>query len=132
MQFEDSVAAVSDYATYLSGFQPLSQSCTPIIEQWSVVGHDRIVGIVHNRPGASDGKTIITSPVLQVRMMGQLRIPVAFNESGSAYRLGTPAASFGVDQAEHFVWFKSREPVGKPSRARQDTSLRTAMMKLAT
>jgi hypothetical protein len=131
MQFEDSVAAVSDYATYLSGFQPLSQSWSPIIEQWSVVGHDRIVGTVHNRPGASDGRTIITSPVLQVRLMGEPRIPVAFTESGSAYRLGTPSASFGIDQAEHFVWFKSREPAGKPSQGGQDTSLRTAMMKLA-
>ena len=130
MPFEDSAAAVSDYATYVSGFQRSPQGLNPTIEAWSVVGHDRIVGTLHNRPGAAEGKTIITSPVLEVRLVGELRNPVAFTESGSAYWLGTPSASFGLDQAEHFVWFKSREPAVKQSPGLRDLSLRTAVMKL--
>jgi hypothetical protein len=130
MQFEDSPVAISGSATYVSGFPPSQASSSTTIENWSVVGHDRIVGTIHNRPGAFDGKTIITSPVLQVRLMGDPRIPVAFTETGSVYWLGTPAASFGIDQAEHFVWFKSRD-AAKRSQGEEDTNLRTAMMSLA-
>lgn len=101
----------------------------PRIERWAVVGRDRIAGTVFNRPGASDGKTIITSPVVEVRMMGAIPAPVAFTESGSAYRLGEPAAHYGIDRAEHFVWFKSRQLDAVPTQP--DPDLRTAYSPLA-
>lgn len=129
MQIEHSVAVGSDYGTYISGFERSPQG-RPTIEAWSVVGHDRVVGTVHDCPAAPDGKKIITSPVLHVRLVGELRRPLVFTQSGSAYWLGRPSASFGTDQAEHFVWFKSREPAVKQSPSLQDPSLQTAMMKL--
>ncbi|RYY87112.1 MAG: hypothetical protein EOO24_35070 [Comamonadaceae bacterium] len=78
------------------------------IQHWSVVGDNRIVGSAYNRPGQADGKTILTSPVLQVRMMGTPAMPVAFTESGSAYWLADPSPKFGIDAAEAFVWRLSR------------------------
>lgn len=101
----------------------------PRIEQWSIVGYDRVVGTVFNRPGASDGKTIISSPVVQVRIFGKERAPVAFTESGSAYRLGEPAAHFGIDQAEHFIWYKSRQP--EYASTRPDAESQTAYAPVA-
>ncbi|MDB5750295.1 MAG: hypothetical protein JWP65_716 [Ramlibacter sp.] len=78
------------------------------IRQWSVAGDDRVVGLVYNRPGHADGQTIVTSRVVQVRLMGPAGTPVAFTESGSAYWLGDPARRFGLDNAETFVWRLSR------------------------
>ena len=104
-----------------------SLSCAGI-EQWSVVGHDRLAGQVFRRPGTSDGTTIITSPVLRIRAMGEKRTPVAFTASGSAYRLGTPAAAFGMAQAGHFVWFKSRAGASAPTDVASDSG--TAPLKL--
>lgn len=78
------------------------------IQNWSVVGDNRIVGSAYNRPGQADGKTVLTSPVLQIRLMGAGGIPVAFTESGSAYWLGDPSPKFGIDAAEAFVWRLSR------------------------
>ncbi|NML48424.1 hypothetical protein HHL11_32055 [Ramlibacter sp. G-1-2-2] len=103
----------------------------PFINGWSVVGHDRIVGAAHNRPGEPDGKTIITSPVVQIRFMGARKSPVAFTASGSAYWLGEPAASFGPDQAESFLWFKSRQRPAAAGGAAVDPALQTQVMKLA-
>lgn len=101
----------------------------PRIERWAVVGHDRIAGTVFGRPGASDGRTIITSPVVQVRLLGDVPAPVAVTASGSAYRLGEPAAHFGMDRAEHFVWFKSRNVEAQPRPPHPDE--RTALLPLA-
>jgi len=78
------------------------------IDGWSVAGDDRIVGTVQGRAGQGGGRTIITSPVVQVRFMGEWKTPVAFTESGSAYWLRDPAARFGLDAAEDFVWRLSR------------------------
>lgn len=100
------------------------------INGWSVVGHDRLVGAAFNRPGESDGKTIITSPVVQVRFMGSRKSPVAFTASGSAYWLGEPAASFGQDQAESFLWFKSRQHPARAGGKNVDPELQTQVMKL--
>ena len=130
MHFQDSLAAVSDYATYITPDDQPREGRLQTIEHWSVVGHDRIVGTVHHRPGQSDGKTIITSPVLQVRLMGVTRAPVAFTESGSTYWLGTPSTSFGMGQAEHFVWFKSRSP-SEALTTRPDPNLQTAVGRLS-
>jgi hypothetical protein len=82
------------------------------IRNWAITANDRIVGAIYNRPGHVDGKTIMTSPVIQVRLMGERNMPVAFTESGNAYWLGEPAVAFGMDKAEAFVWEKSRaDPV---------------------
>jgi len=102
----------------------------PLINGWSVVGHDRLVGAAYNRPGESDGKTIITSPVVQVRFMGALKSPVAFTASGSAYWLGEPAPSFGLDQAENFLWFKSRQRPSPADGNEIAPELQTQVMKL--
>ncbi|WBY01942.1 hypothetical protein PE066_21275 [Ramlibacter tataouinensis] len=90
----------------------MSGSTSQRIEKWGVVGGTRIAGTVYDRPGHMDGGSIVTSPVVEVRMMGAGawpgRYPVAFTESGSAYRLGEPSPSFGTDQAEAFI--QSRLP----------------------
>lgn len=99
----------SAFSAALHHLSPADEPRHPGVEKWSVVGHDRIVGTVYNRPGTSDGKTVVTSPVLQVRLMGPKRAPMAFTASGSAYWLGEPATSFGLDKAEQFVWRMSRE-----------------------
>ncbi|MGV3572609.1 MAG: hypothetical protein ACO1PB_18590 [Ramlibacter sp.] len=74
------------------------------IRDWCVAGDDSIVGNVYHRPGHADGETIITSPVVQVRLVGEARIPMAITESGSSYWLGAPSRRFGLDKAEAFVW----------------------------
>src|SRR5687768_6296417 len=73
------------------------------IRDWCVAGDDSIVGNVYHRPGHADGETIITSPVVQVRLVGDARIPMAVTESGSSYWLGAPSRRFGLEQAEDFV-----------------------------
>lgn len=73
------------------------------IRDWCVAGDDSIAGNVYHRPGHADGETIITSPVVQVRLVGAARIPMAVTESGSAYWLGAPSRRFGLAQAEAFV-----------------------------
>jgi hypothetical protein len=98
------------------------------IRNWSVVGDDRIVGAVYNRPGQADGKTIMTSPVLQVRLMGEHNTPVAFTESGTAYWLGDPSPKFGIDQAEAFVWRLSRINPLAVARPAPDPMLQTTVM----
>jgi hypothetical protein len=90
------------------------------IEQWGVVGQDRLAGIVYNRPGHRDGGMIVTSPVLEIRVMGDAwpaAYAVAFTESGNAYRLGRPSESFGVEEAERFITGKliaDTVPMGLP------------------
>ena len=102
----------------------------PAIGQWSVAGHDRLVGKVYGRPGSTEGTTIITSPVLQVRFVGDRGLPVAFTASGSLYRLGTPAAAFGASRAQQFLLAKSQR-VAHGDGDPRDPKLRTALMKLA-
>jgi hypothetical protein len=86
------------------------------IRDWCVTGEERILGNVYNRPGHTDGETIITSCVVQVRRVGESRIPMALTESGSSYWLGTPSRRFGLDKAEAFVgrMASSMRPVGAP------------------
>jgi len=80
------------------------------IENWGVVANDRLSGAVLNRAGHRDGAMIVTSAVVEVRLMGggdwSDTYPVAFTESGNAYRLGQPSRSFGMDRAERFIHAK--------------------------
>jgi hypothetical protein len=80
------------------------------VENWGVVGEDKLAGKVYNRPGHRDGGTIVTSSVVEVRMLGAgtwpRMYPVAFTASGNAYRLGRPSPSFGVRRAEAFIYAK--------------------------
>lgn len=99
----------------------------PTISQWSVAGHDRVIGKVYGRQGSVDGNTIITSPVLQVRIVGESATALAITASGSTYRLGEPAASFGHDRAAQFVASKS---CASGDGAPRDPSLHTGLMKL--
>lgn len=95
------------------------------IDRWSVVGYDRIVGTIRERFGGSAGKTIITSPVMRVRRVGDSGAAVALTQSGSLYWLATPAATFGAALAEHFLDYKSRPlPSGNA-----DQSMRTTVLK---
>ncbi|QJW83605.1 hypothetical protein HK414_04485 [Ramlibacter terrae] len=96
------------------------------IDGWSVAGDDRIVGTVHGRPGQASGRTIITSPVVQVRFMGEWKTPVAFTESGSAYWLRDPAARYGLDAAEAFVWRLSRRNGRRSPRRSATTNTRSS------
>lgn len=84
------------------------------IREWSVTANGRLVGAVFNRPGQADGRTILTSRVVEVRLLGEPASPVAFTESGTAYWLGDPSAQFGLDQAETFVWRMSRAEPAAP------------------
>jgi hypothetical protein len=101
----------------------------PALRGWSVVAGDRLVGSVHGRADTADGKTIVTTPVLQVRLMGARRSPVAFTQSGSAYWLGDPAETYGMDAAEQFVWTKSRAVA--PAPATLASLERTSVLRLA-
>jgi len=80
------------------------------IENWGVVANERLAGAVHNRAGHRDGAMIVTSPVVEIRLMGaggwSDTYPVAFTESGNAYRLGQPSSSFGIQRAEQFIHAK--------------------------
>lgn len=67
------------------------------------MAHNRIAGRLYNRPDKADGARIVTSPVFEVRLMGETGHPVAITEQGSVYWLDNPADSFGLDQAEAFV-----------------------------
>jgi hypothetical protein len=84
------------------------------IEDWGVVANDRLSGAVHNRAGHRDGAMIVTSPVVEIRLMGSGdwsdTYPVAFTESGNAYRLGQPSNSFGIERAEQFINAKLTGP----------------------
>lgn len=101
----------------------------PTIAGWSVVGYDRIVGTVYGHRGAASGKTIITSPVLQVLLEGDPPSPVARTQSGSLYALATPSAALGPERAEHFLQFKSRPPVGD-AVSPVAPQMRTTLLKL--
>lgn len=112
------------------------------IEKWGVVCGNRLAGTVYDRPGHKDGGMIVTSPVVEVRMVGTGTwpgtCPVAFTESGSAYRLGEPSPSFGIDCADGFIRSKlaaRNAPIqagrsgsgteGAMARAALDTGLRS-------
>ncbi|HYD76499.1 hypothetical protein [Ramlibacter sp.] len=105
------------------------------IEQWGVVGRNRLAGTVYDRPGHKDGGTIVTSPVVEVRMLGAGTwpgtYPVAFTESGSTYRLGEPSPSFGADCAGGFIRSKL-SPRGLPiETGRSKTSTERSMVRAA-
>jgi hypothetical protein len=104
----------------------ISEDQYQTISRWSVVGNDRIVGGIHNRPGTEGGGRIMTSPVVEVRFAGVDGTPVAYTESGNAYWLGLPATSFGNDRAARFVWHKAR-PDPEPARRAQPGSETTLM-----
>lgn len=108
--------------------EPVDIDQEPGISHWSVAGHDRVVGKVYGLSGSAEGTTIITSPVLQVRFVGERGTPVAFTASGSLYRLGIPAAAFGAERAQQFLLAKSKPP--ETTGAPRDPKLRTGMMKL--
>ncbi len=80
------------------------------IRYWSVAGRDRLIGDIYNRPGTTDGTKMMTSPVVEVRFMGEPALPIAVTRSGSQYWLGDPAQSFGAAAAEQFVHRLSRVP----------------------
>jgi hypothetical protein len=82
----------------------------PTIDAWSVVGHDRIVGILGDGTSSSHGKKIITSPVLRVQLAVVDGARIAHTQSGSRYLLATPAPAFGAARAEQFVRFKCSVP----------------------
>ena len=103
------------------------------LHNWSVVADRRLVGSVFNRPGQADGKTIMTSPVLQVRLMGKHNTPVAFTESGSVYWLADPAPKFGIDAAEAFVWDLSRNAApAQTTTPAPDPLMQTRVMRALT
>lgn len=132
MQFEDSVGAVSDVVTYISAEGGLSTGRHQIIDQWSVAGHDRIVGTLHTWPGQPASKAIITSPIVRARLVGDVRMPVVVTESGSIYWLGSPSSLFGAHQAAEFLSHKVRQ-AGAPAlgAARRHSGLHTSHMSLA-
>lgn len=101
----------------------------PTIEGWSVAGHDRIVGTLRDMGSPSHGRKIITSPVMRVRLAGADGTPVAQTQSGSRYALAIPAASFGAQNAEHFVRFKCAVPSAHDVPP-VDPAMRTGLMKL--
>lgn len=97
------------------------------IHGWSVVGYDRIVGLVRSG-GDPRGKSIMTSPVLRISFLGTARTPVALTQSGSLYLLGEPADSFGAARAQDFLRYKAAEnpaPQVEPA-----PRLPTALMKI--
>lgn len=101
-------AAAPDTQPWTAGKQESPREQT--IVQWSVVGRDRLIGTVYGHASPGEGRTVMTSPVVQVRLTGAPGRPVAFTESGSAYRLGKPAESFGQARAERFVADMARRP----------------------
>ena len=98
------------------------------IRNWSVMADNRLVGSAYNRPGQADGKTVMTSPVIEVRLMGEHNHPVAFTESGSAYWLADPSAKFGIDAAEAFVWSMSRTEAAEGPRTAPDPMMQTMVL----
>lgn len=105
----------------------MGQELQIIIRDWSVVGNGRLVGTVHHRPGQAEGRKIMTSPVVQVRLMGANQVPVAFTQSGSVYWLATPSDKFGARKAEAFVLSKllvGRPPVPPPENEERTTLFR--------
>ena len=101
----------------------------PTITEWSVVGHDRIVGLLHDGTSRSHGKKIITSPIVRVQFAEGDDMPVAHTQSGSCYALAAAGQGFGPERAEQFVRFKSRVPSSRNVET-VDPALRTGLMKL--
>lgn len=81
---------------------------SPIIDGWSIVGYDRIVGMLRATADLP-AKTIMTSPVLRISFLGAARTPIALTQSGSLYALGEPADSFGSERAQDFLRYKAGE-----------------------
>lgn len=87
-------------------FRPDPDMASSVIHGWSVVGYDRLVGLLRSDEGERD-KAIMTSPVLRVTFLAGSHAPIALTQSGSVYALGAPADSFGAQRAEHFVLYKA-------------------------
>ena len=94
-----------------------------------MVGHDRIVGLLHDGTSRSNGKKIITSPIVRVQFAQGEHMPLAHTQSGSRYALAAAGQGFGPEQAEHFLRFKSRSPRPRDPDL-LDPALRTVLMKL--
>jgi hypothetical protein len=103
--------AVAERQTRSANSDALEGGGEQLIVQWAVVGHDRLLGTMFGRNGqGGTPRTVMTSPVVQVRLVGTSSRPVAVTESGSAYRLGEPSELFGQARAEKFVTAKARPP----------------------
>ena len=86
----------------------------PRIDNWGVIRGNRVTGHVANVPGQADGTKIVTSRVVEVRLMGHGwadHYPIAVTANGSAYQLGEPAASFGRRKADAFIYARWQAPV---------------------
>ena len=101
----------------------------PTIAEWSVVGHDRIVGVLQHGTSAAHGKTIITSPIVRVRLADGEGMPVAHTQSGSRYALAAPGPGFGTERAQQFVRFKGRVPISRDVPA-VEAGMQTGLLKL--
>ena len=101
---------------------------SPTIHEWSVVGYDRIVGLVRTEED-DRGKAIITSPVLRASFLGDARTPIVLTQSGSLYSLGAPAGSFTPERALDFLQYKSGGAQAS-AEARPVPRLPTSLMKI--
>ena len=122
--------AAADRQPWSSDQDETLQARRQTIIKWSVVGHDRLLGRVYDRPGQGDGQAVMTSPVVQVRRMGEQRWPVAVTASGTAYWLGAPAQAFGVARAEQFVRHKS-QALASQAQPALPAEMQTTLIKLA-
>jgi hypothetical protein len=115
-------------------------SLAQCIEEWAVIAGDRLTGRIFNRAGHRDGASLVTSPVIEVRLMGtghwSETYLVAFTESGHFYRLGRPASSFGTAAAKEFIHAKLTEPMEgarcRASKAASDSQARSVEATLDT
>ena len=95
------------------------------IEQWSILGRRSLKGNVYHRPGRADGAGVVTSGVVEIRMVdedsGGQPYAIAITESGSVYRLGRPADGPGAEAAQLFIAAFMRR--GSPRSERRRSSL---------
>jgi serine/threonine protein kinase len=60
------------------------------LDEWKVVGNNRVVGVVSNHPSIPDGDIITTSPVLNPELAQRRKVVTTV--SGSKYLLGSPGS----------------------------------------
>lgn len=78
------------------------------ITNWRVVEHDRVAGTLVDTDGGIDGRTIVTSKVVCIKIAGRPPCPVAFTATGSRYLLGQPDRR-AYEAPEQFVTRKMEE-----------------------
>lgn len=78
------------------------------LDHWQVTLLGSLSGRVVLVGSQRHGQWIRTSPVLEVRLVGANRQPMAVTESGTSYLLGELAAGFSLDDAEQWVHDKMR------------------------